>query len=126
MSEWLKRLRRHPLWVALGALAAVCLWLALGGGGAGTDTAASSEERRIAEVLSAMAGAGKVEVALHYAAEETTAFGGAAGAKPSGAVVVAEGAGELNVRLALIRAMRTLLGLPESAVDVFEMKEAGK
>ena len=41
----------------------------------------------------------------------------------AGAVVVAEGADDLWVRLSLIRAMRTLLGLPESAVDVFVMEE---
>ena len=69
------------------------------------------EEARIAQVLSAMAGVGKVEVALFY--PETT--GGFAQSAPTGAVVVAQGAGDLTVRLSLIRAMRTLLGLPETA-----------
>ena len=44
----------------------------------------------------------------------------------TGAVVVAEGADDLSVRLSLIRAVRTLLGLPESAVDVFVMEEEGR
>jgi hypothetical protein len=35
--------------------------------------------------------------------------------------VVAQGADDLAVRLELIRAVRTLLGLPEAAVDVFAM-----
>ncbi len=110
------------LWLGLGLLAlAVVLALAQGGGkSAGT---ASQEERRIAEVLSAITGAGKVEVALFYEKAQADGFGGAEAQKPTGAVVVAQGAGDMAVRLSLIRAVRTLLGLPESAVDVFVMEE---
>ena len=68
-----------------------------------------------------MDGAGKVEVALFYA-QEAGAFGASASV-PTGAVVVAEGAEDMAVRLKLIRAVRTLLSLPESAVDVFVMEE---
>lgn len=109
---------KTSLWLAcaLGLLVAA---MALGAGG-GTDNA-SQEERRMAEVLSAIAGAGRVEVALFYAGE--TGGGYAASRQPTGAVVVAEGAGEMGVRLQLIRAARTLLGLPENAVDVFVMEE---
>ncbi len=77
----------------------------------------------MAEVLSAMAGAGRVEVALFYETEAVTAFGGGGKSRPTGAVVVAEGAGDMQVRLELIRAARTLLGLPEAAVDVFVMED---
>jgi hypothetical protein len=38
-------------------------------------------------------------------------------------VVVAQGADALSVRLELIRAARTLLSLPEEAVDVFVMND---
>ena len=79
---------------------------------------ASQQEQRIAEVLSAMAGAGRVEVALYYARETTGSSG-----EPTGALVVAQGADDMQVRLNLIRAVRTLLGLPENAVDVFVMEE---
>ena len=85
-------------------------------GGSGTG-----EEKRIAQVLSAISGAGKVEVAVYYSGAEGLAASGA----PVGAVVVAEGADSMEVRLNLIRAVRTLLGLPEAAVDVFSM-EAGR
>lgn len=57
----------------------------------------AQEEQRIAEVLSQMAGAGKVEVALFYGGE-TDALG-ARTAGPTGAVVVAEGADDLSVRV---------------------------
>ena len=107
---------RSGLWLAL-ALAAVACMLLLGGEG---KTEATQNERRMAEVLSAIAGAGKVEVALFYHA--SSAYGEDGGV-PTGAVVVAEGAADLGVRLDLIRAARTLLGLPENAVDVFVMEE---
>jgi len=102
-------------WLA-GFLVIAALMLALGSGGTHT---ASQEERRIAEVLSSMAGAGRVEVALFYS--PTGKLGETA--SPTGAVIVAQGADDLAVRLNLIRAIRTLLGLPENAVDVFAMEE---
>ena len=101
-------------WLA-AAFAVMALLLALGSGGTQT---ASQEEKRIAEVLSAMEGAGRVEVALFYNKSGLTGESSA----PTGAVVVAEGAQDLRVRLNLIRAMRTLLGLTENAVDVFAME----
>lgn len=114
------------LWVALGLLALTGLWAAMQPGQTDSMT---GDEKRIAEVLSAIAGAGKVEVALFYAPAAETFSGlgasqkGTAASIPTGAVVVAQGAGELSVRLNLIRAVRTLLSLPETAVDVFVMEE---
>ena len=119
----LKRLMEPRMLPWLAAALAVALLLLLAGGGKDTDLA-SQEEQRIAEVLGAMAGAGKVEVALFYGGETDTL--GARTTGPTGAVVVAEGADDLSVRLSLIRAVRTLLGLPESAVDVFVMEEEGR
>lgn len=112
-------MKSKPLWL-VGALAALLLAGALLSGGGGSS--ASNEESRIAEVLSAMAGAGRVEVALYYGEASESAFAQTV-KRPTGAVVVAEGADDLAVRLRLIRAVRTLLGLPETAVDVFEMEE---
>ena len=89
----------------------------------GQMTTASQQEQRIAQVLSTMAGAGKVEVALFYAQQENNAFSASSSAAPTGALVVAQGAGDMAVRLNLIRATRTLLGLPENAVEVFIMEE---
>lgn len=111
--KWKQWLNNRALLWGIIALAAV-LALLLPGGEAGTG---SREEKRIAQVLGQIAGAGKVEVALFYTAQET---GG--GERPTGAVVVAQGADRLDVRLELIRAVRTLLSLPEAAVDVFAME----
>lgn len=109
---------RSGLWLAL-VLAALALMMVLGGDKSLTAEA-NQTERRMAEVLGAIAGAGKVEVALFYA--PSGAYGEEEGV-PTGAVVVAQGAADLGVKLDLIRAVRTLLGLPENAVDVFVMEE---
>ncbi|MEG0511094.1 MAG: hypothetical protein RR653_00080, partial [Clostridia bacterium] len=96
--------------------------LALRGEGRGASTACN-QEKRMAEVLSAMAGAGRVEVALFYEQPQNGTFMENTSQKPTGAVVVAQGAENLAVRLNLIRAVKTLLGLPEAAVDVFVMED---
>lgn len=106
-----------PLWI-IGAAAAMLIALMMAE--TGGKSAASQQEKRIAEVLGAMSGAGQVEVALYYA-QSADSFAGSGA--PTGALVVAEGAGDMTVRLNLIRAVRTLLGLPENAVDVFVMEE---
>ena len=110
---------KTTVWL-LCAAAALALVLLFGTPEASEQSAA---ERRIAEVLSAIDGAGRVEVALFYAKEENEPFAAASAARPTGAVVVAQGAEDMQVRLQLIRAVRTLLGLAENAVDVFVMEE---
>lgn len=115
---------KPTLWLAL-ALCAV-LALLLSGSLGGQTNAADRQEKRMAEVLSAISGAGKVEVALFYGQESDGLMGSQNDGKPIGAVVVAQGGGDMAVRLSLIRAVRTLLGLSESAVDVFAMKEDGR
>lgn len=114
-KQWLTN--RTLLW-SMAALAALLALLLLGGGDGAKHT--SYEEKRIAQVLSLIEGAGDVEVALFYAPAEN-----GKASLPTGAVVVAQGAEQLSVRLELIRAVRTLLSLPEAAVDVFAMNERG-
>ena len=118
MKGW--REGKALVWVAVGLLALAGLAAAAqtNQGGAGT----SAEERRVAEVLSAIAGAGKVEVALFYG-PASAGFSGTEGGRLTGAVAVAEGARDMEVRLNLTRALRTLLTLPETAGDVFVMED---
>ena len=106
--------RMTGMWLA-GVFALLALMLALLP--EGTQTA-SQQEKRIAEVLGAIEGAGRVEIVLFDASPKAYGENGS----PTGAVVVAEGADDLAVRLQLIRAVRTLLSLPENAVDVFAME----
>lgn len=92
-------------WILVALLFCVALCLMLGVQGEG----ASTEESRISRVLSAIDGAGAVEVAVYY--EESV---------PCGAVVVAEGAGDVAVQLRLVSAVTTLLGINQDRVAIYE------
>ncbi|MCL2545326.1 MAG: hypothetical protein FWE77_05345 [Clostridia bacterium] len=114
-------------WIVLLILVAVAgsLLMQGGGGAAQIEGGQTDLEKRLAHVLSAIDGAGRVEVIIHTvqsAASQPAASFGAASLpkeeKPSGVIVVAEGAGDLQVRLDIARAVQTLLGLPASAVEV--------
>ena len=119
---------RHVEWIVLMILVGVAGSLLLQGGdsisliqGGQTDL-----EKRLAHVLSTIDGAGQVEVIVHTTQDVILQPAGSFGAitptkaeeKPSGVIVVAEGASNLQVRLNLSRAVQTLLGLPASAVEV--------
>ena len=120
---------RHVEWIVLMILVGVAgsFLLQSGGGMAQIESGQTDLEKRLAHVLSAIAGAGEVEVIVHTAqnaaAQPVGSFGAIAASpkvedKPSGVIVVAEGAGDLQVRMNLARAVQTLLGLPASAVEV--------
>lgn len=80
---------------------------------AGKDTpSAPTEEDHISSVLSRVKGAGMVEVSVYY--ED---------AIPTGALIVADGAGDIAVRLRLTNAMTSLLGLEEERIAVFERQK---
>lgn len=126
MREIWERLRavRGIEWLlGIGALALLALTLA--GQGTSARTNASLEERLCA-VLSKVQGAGNVDVII-YTAQDTAVTAGAFGEstqrtieRPSGVVVVADGAGDLQVRIELAQAVKTLLSLPASAVEVLQ------
>lgn len=95
-----------------------------------TQTHASEMEARLGEVLSKMTGAGRVEVVIQYERTEPAQGGWLASqeqtaeaAPPAAVIVVAEGAGDVGVRLRLARAVQTLLRLDADAVEVFEMRK---
>lgn len=92
-------------WIIAALLFCVALCLMLG---TSTDDS-SSEESRISRVLSAIEGAGTVEVAVYY--ED---------AIPCGAVVVADGADDIAVQLRLRSAVTTLLGINQNRVSIYE------
>lgn len=92
-------------WIIAALLFCVALCLMLG---TSTDDS-SSEESRISRVLSAIEGAGTVEVAVYY--ED---------AVPCGAVVVADGAGNVAVQLQLRSAVTALLGINQNRVSIYE------
>lgn len=104
LSLWLKK----DGWILMALLFCAALCLLLGT----QEENASSEESRISRVLSAIQGAGDVEVAVYYD-----------DAVPCGAVVVAQGAHDLAVQLRLASAVTTLLGIDQSRVAIYP-KEA--
>ena len=104
MTRWTAYLKKDG-WILAALLfcVAMCLMLGL------QSEAASTEESRISRVLSAIDGAGTVEVAVYY--EDTL---------PCGAVVVADGAGDVAVQLRLISAVTTLLGIQQDRVAIYD------
>lgn len=112
--------KKHGQWLVL------VLLLALSGALLLTDMdlsgGQSNVEKRIAQVLSAMDGCGKVEISIYYGQQKQNLWGESAeNAIPVGAVVVAEGADKIEVRLMLMRAVETLLGLDQRSVQVYPM-----
>lgn len=108
VTAWLRR----DGWLLGALLATVALCLMLG---ASEGTGRNREETRLCRVLSAMEGAGSVDVAVYYDGD----------AVPCGAVVVADGAGDAAVRIRLADAVTTLLGLDAGRVAVYE-REGGR
>ena len=107
IQKFREQLRRDGwLLAAIVACAALCLIAGV------SQQPSSSEEGRISRVLSAMAGAGRTEVAVYY--DDS--------AVPCGAIVIAEGADSITVRLRLNEAVSTLLGLDPSAVAVYPLE----
>lgn len=98
-------------------LAAAALALVLSGG----DGGMTREEKRLADTLSSVQGAGRVRVTLYYE-QSGGAFSGAA-QRVTGALAVARGAGSVGVRLRLTEALETLLSLEPGSVLVLEMEE---
>ena len=104
MNRWSAWLRKDGwLLAALVFCAALCLILG------GPNNSADPEEDRISRVLSSIAGAGQVNVAVYY--EDSL---------PCGAVVVAEGADDAAVQIRLVSAVRTLLGIEQARIAVYE------
>lgn len=120
MKEWLAKIRgskNAPL-----LLLALCLGAALllSAGTEETGLSMTEEERRFSAALSAIQGAGKTKIAISYAPAES-AFS-ASSSRPVGAIIISEGAGDIAVRLQLLRAAETLLQLPAEQVEIFPME----
>ena len=81
-------------------------------------------ERRLESVLEAVEGAGKVRVMISESANEAVnAFATqASGIEARGVLIVAEGAGDLRVRMALTQAVRALLGVDTAKIEVVKMR----
>lgn len=117
LFDWLKCGKR-PFILLLGLLAVIIALSLIPADDTSNQTA---QEKRLCDVLSRIEGAGRVQAVLFYQSEAGGAWGSER-SEVTGCVIVADGARDIGVKLSLIRAARTLLGLPESAVDVFAME----
>lgn len=123
----LKGVRQWPVIALVLALSVMAL-IALNGAGGGTvEAPGTALEVRMASVLSAIDGAGRVRVLLREKDQAISAFSQTEGQLPEveGAVIVAEGAGDVRVALSLQRAVRALLGIPIERIEVLAMDERG-
>lgn len=122
MKKWWDNLnlKKNGVFILLLSLFALaCLFLP---GTSSTAGGMTQEETRISATLSRIAGAGETRVSIYYA-QAPSAFG-ASSQTPIGAVIVAQGAGDIGVKIQLIRAAETLLGLSPNSVEVFSMEGA--
>lgn len=94
-------------WILASLIFSVALCLMLGS----RDSIPATEEDRLRQVLSAIDGAGSVDIAVYY--EESV---------PCGAVVVAQGARDVAVQLRLVSAVTTLLGIHQERVAIYPME----
>lgn len=122
MKGLLQRLTavRGSQWLWLLLAAALLVWTLLPQGSGQSGSGMTDQEQRVAAVLSAIEGVGQVRVVV-YADEVSDSFGKTS-AQPRGAVVVAQGADDLAVRLRLTAAARALLQLPANAIEIFPME----
>ena len=121
MKKWLEAVKgiKGGVWLLLIAACALALLIP---GSSQTKTAMTEEEQRYSATLSRIAGAGEVRISIAFAQTAST-FGGT-NRQPTGAVIVAKGAGNVAVRLELLRAAEALLGLTAQEVEVFVMEGA--
>jgi len=80
----------------------------------------TAQEMRISRTLSLIQGAGECRITL-YCQEKESAF--SPGSAPSGAVILAQGARNIEVRMHLMQAAEALLGLPPDRIEIFPMEE---
>ena len=119
MKKWLEAARgmKGGVWLLLIAVCGVALLLPSSSSG---KTGMTEEEQRFSATLSRIAGAGEVRLSIAYA-QSASSFG-SGNRQPTGAVIVAQGAGSVAVRLELLRAAEALLGLTAQEVEVFAME----
>lgn len=83
------------------------------------DNTASDVELRLERILTQIEGAGKTDVMITYQSYATSAEQEAA--LPLGAVIIAEGADDLGVRIKIQQAVQTALGIEAHQIKIFKM-----
>ncbi len=108
---------KNGVWLLL---IAACVGVLLQPSASQSKAGMTEEEQRYSATLSRIAGAGEVRLSIAYP-QASSSFGSGA-RRPVGAVIVAQGAASVAVRLELLRAAEALLGLSAQEVEVFAME----
>jgi len=114
-------------WLAMIAALAVLFLLFLRNGQQSVSEGEGTElETRLAAVLQTVEGVGRVKVLVNER-QAVPAFsgGGANEREVTGVVIVAEGARDLRIALAIQQATKTLLNVELDQIQVLEMHEGG-
>lgn len=110
ITQGLRGARRVEIFLILALAAAAALVIMRGGT---TDGAQTTLEARMERTLSAIDGAGEVKVLIN----ESDAGDGV------GVLVVAEGAGDIRVYISLQNAVRALMDIDASRIEIVKMEE---
>ena len=106
--------------IVLTIIAAVAYFLVTASGNRSESSAKESvqmteEERRLAELISEIAGVGKASVLITTGSDET----------PVGVVVVMEGAEKVENRVNVIRCVEKATGATVDQIEIFKMENGG-
>ena len=111
LARTIKGARRLEIFIGMAVIAAALL-VFTGSSGMNKST---TLESRMERVLSSIDGAGRVSVLINESEE----------GEVKGVLVVAEGAGELAVRMRLLGAVKATLGTDASRIEIIEMEGSG-
>ena len=119
LSNAMRRSKRLEITV-YAVLAGAVLLLVLSSFWGEMPKSGDNTEKRLESALRAIDGAGRVEVMITYnenSEEERENI--------CGVIVIAEGAGNMDVRVNLMRAVQTVLGVGRESVEIFQMGASG-
>ena len=109
ISDMLRGARKAELFIVLALLAVLALAIVSSGRPKNEGT---TLEARLERTLEALDGAGDVRVMITEDAD-----GGV-----TGVLVIAEGAGDISVRLDILQAVRTLMGIDANRIEIAQMR----
>ena len=127
ISFWKEKGSKYIVFILAGLLILVmCIPTGTNTGGLTQEEAsvASGElEERLAQVLSAMEGVGKVKVMITTEGDTSSVFGTQTeGERVSGVVVVAEGAGNATINARISEAVKALFSIDVHKISIVKMR----
>lgn len=107
LTDALRGARRAELFVILAIAAILILALMK----TGTYANQGSMEKRLSDTLEKIHGAGNVQVMINEDSQ----------GNPVGILIVAEGAGDISVRLEILQSVKTLMGVDADQIEITRM-----